>query len=99
MLGFLWGRASDRKFRLFAVACCRRELHAWWLQGGGFYPQLLDDADVLAALTTAERFADGLDPHDPLLAAADRIWAESALPLFAKMNVLAALPAEGHFFA
>src|SRR4051812_37466864 len=47
MLEFLGGKASDRKLRLFGVACCRR---LWRLMGEPIAPKMVD---------VAEEFSEG----------------------------------------
>src|SRR5262249_54985154 len=47
MLSFMRNKASDRKFRLLAVACCRRVWH------------LLDGEPWRKAVDIAQRFPDG----------------------------------------
>jgi hypothetical protein len=59
MLTFLrdTGRATDRKLRLFAAACCRRVWH------------LVKHEGLLRSLEVAERFADGQASREELAAA------------------------------
>jgi hypothetical protein len=58
MLKFLQGKASERKLRLFAVACCRRLWH------------LLTEEHLRDAVVMAERFAEGQADAQELGAAA-----------------------------
>src|SRR4051812_14300946 len=57
MLEFLRGRASERKLRLFACACCRR---LW---------DSLRDERSRRAVETVERYASGLVSDEELLEA------------------------------
>jgi hypothetical protein len=61
MLEFLQGKASDRKLRLFAVACCRR---AW---------ELMPSADCRLAVDAAEQTADGHFDASALYRMSDKI--------------------------
>src|SRR5262249_789725 len=47
MLKFLYGKASDRKLRLFSVGCIRRGWH------------LIDDPNLRHGVETIQRFVDG----------------------------------------
>jgi hypothetical protein len=54
MLSFLRGRASERKLRLFACACCRRVWH------------LIPEGPSRKTITLAEQVADGLAAEEEL---------------------------------
>lgn len=60
MIEFLGRRASDRKVRLFAVACCRRV----WAS--------LEHEEFREAVRRAEAFADGLAARDEMLRAYEK---------------------------
>jgi hypothetical protein len=71
MLKFLRGKASDRKKRLFAVACCR---YIW---------QWITHKSCRKAVEAAELYADGKIAHQELLQASDGTalteWGENSL--------------------
>jgi hypothetical protein len=62
MLEFLRGKASDRKLRLFACACCRH------------YGHLLKDERCRQAVSVAERFSDELATAGELSEAEEAVW-------------------------
>jgi hypothetical protein len=66
MLAFLQGKVSDRKLRLFAVACCRLVWHR------------IDDWGSWAAVESAEQYADGQISLGEMTAAASEAWHELA---------------------
>jgi hypothetical protein len=63
MLGFLQGRASERKIRLFLVACCRRIWH------------LLTDKRSKQMVEVVEQFADGICDQAAVGKAKAAAWA------------------------
>jgi hypothetical protein len=73
MLAFLRGKASERRLRLFACACCRRVGH------------LLTDERSRRAVDTAARYADGIASAGELRTAISEAYeaASEALPAFA----------------
>ncbi len=68
MLQFLQGKASNRKFRLFALACCRRVQHL-----------MVHDVSC-RALEVAQKFADGQASADELETANDAASDVAHLP-------------------
>jgi hypothetical protein len=77
MVRFLRGKTSDRKLRLFAVACCRRSC------------SVLPDEWRRKMVGVAEREADGFDTKDALRLAEQQ--ARAAIPSFSRPTEKVAL--------
>jgi hypothetical protein len=90
MLEFVKGKASDRKLRLFAVACCRR---IW------YHDQQHEHGDgINSAIVTGESFADGLIGKKALRRAASLIGGVGAYSSMAsRANVKGAILEEAAF--
>jgi hypothetical protein len=65
MLTHLGQGASPRKYRLFALACCRRLSAVWKVRPVGMQQR---------ALVVAERYAEGLATYEEKRAALDALW-------------------------
>lgn len=62
---YLWGIVTERKLRLFSVACCRRIWH------------LFTDRRSLRAIEVVEQFVDGKATKAEMRKAAEAAWAVS----------------------